>query len=753
MEDQDLDPEYLYEDLEYYEQDTADNTEGTEQYLDLNDPNRLIYKVYYSQRKSGKFSPMELGLLIVNDSKIELINNENQIIAENSNPQKLKGFQKDQTLIIGTYEIDIEKQLPLSNKKLNLSDFFHPVREEKPPKNSVEKSLEKNINKISIPYGALVLDQDKKVYIDAYYTKILKDYQKEGVKFLFDCISGKRNQNEFGCILADSMGLGKTLTTLILIYTLIRKDAPYPSFIKKVLIVTPATLVENWKKEIEKWFGSKFNHKIYMTKNKQKKALVNDFIKGYNQVLIISYDSLYRLKGKLDKVCDLIVCDEAHKLKNHNTLHYKTINKIATKRRIILTGTPLQNYIQEFYNCVNLVNNRVLGSWPVFKENYVDPISHAQDPDCSEEDKKEAKVKSLEIWKRTEQFILRRTCELISNDLPPRHEYIVFVPLTPLQNQLYESYLDTDIADDIEHSKDVFALITGLKKIVTHPDLIYHRGKHENSLMVEYQKAMELFPENYLDEKNRKILSNKFLFVIGLVNLAFENNEKIIVASYWNKILDIIEECLHLEKYEFFRLDGSTTMYERNNIIDAFNEHKTAAVLLLNCKTGGAGLNIVGASRMVIVDADWNPKNDQQAMGRVWRTGQKKEVHIYRLITQGTIEEKIYQRQLSKESLSLHVVDKSLLTPTTKFLKAIFDHTNTVETISQGDDPSSLPNSWLADLSSYFSLVKEVEAEWKKVKKEELILESPQNCIVSEEIDWSAYPSKKRKSNGLNSPN
>lgn len=752
MENQDLDPEFLYEDLEYYEPDTADYTEDTEQYLDLNDPNRLIYKVYYSQRQNGKFNPMELGLLTVMNSRIELINSKNEVIAENSNPLKFKGLQKDQTLNIGSYEIDIEKQLPLSNKKLDLSNFFHNKHEEKPPKNSIEKSLEKNISKISIPYGALVLDPDKKVYIDAHYTKILKDYQKEGVRFLFDCISGKRNPNEFGCILADSMGLGKTLTTLILIYTLIRKDAPYPSFIKKVLIVTPATLVENWKKEIEKWFGSKFNYKVYLTKNKQKSALVNDFLKGYNQVLIISYDSLYRLKGKLDKACDLIVCDEAHKLKNHNTLHYKTINKIDTKRRIILTGTPLQNYIQEFYNCVNLVNNRVLGSWITFKENYVDPISQAQDPDCSEEDKKEAKVKSIEIWKRTEKFILRRTCELISNDLPPRHEYIVFVPLTPLQNVLYKSYLQTEIAEDIEHSKDVFALITALKKIVAHPDLIYFRGKYENSLVREYQKAMELFPDGYLDQKNRKAYSNKFLFVIGLIDLAFENNEKVIVASYWNKILDIVQECLFLEKFEFLRLDGSTTICERNNIIDDFNEHKNAIVLLLNCKTGGAGLNIVGASRMVIIDADWNPKNDQQAMGRVWRTGQKKEVHIYRLITLGTIEEKIYQRQLSKESLSLHVVDKSLLTPTNKFLKAIFDHTDTVETISEGDSPSTLPNSWLPELSSYFSLTKEVEAEWEKVKKEEIILENPQNCIVSEEIDWSACPSKKRKSNGLYSP-
>lgn len=753
MEDQYTNFEFFNDPELYADEPTGDNTVGPEMFIDLNDQNRLIYKVYYTKKEEKKSSPMELGLLIVTSSKIELINEKNQTMLENRNTFKTKVFQKDQQISIGLFEIDIEKQMPVSGKKLNLFEFFNNLPVEKPPKNSIDKSLEKNINKISIPYKSLVLDPEKKIYVEASLTKKLRDYQKEGIKFMYECISGIRNPNEFGCILADSMGLGKTLTTLALIYTLIRKDAPYPSFIKKVLIITPATLVENWGNEINKWFNKKFNYKLYDSKNKQKQSLVNDFIKGYNQVLIISYDSLNNLKGKLDKVCDLIVCDEAHRLKNHNTISYKTIDRIQTKRKIILTGTPLQNYVQEFYNCVNLVNNRVLGSWNVFKENYVNPIMKAQNEECDDEEKEEARSKSIEIWKRTEKFILRRTCELISCDLPPRHEYLVFLPLLPLQDELYRSYLTTDIADKLEYSKDIFSLITALKKIANHPDLIFKRGSSENSLIKEYEKALKLFPEDYLRYKDRKEFSNKFKFVIELVSLSIENNEKIILASYWKKILDLLENALKLESFKYFRLDGSSTVSGRLSTINEFNESKEPGVLLLSCKAGGTGLNIIGASRMVIIDADWNPKNDQQAMARIWRSGQKKEVHIYRLVSYGTIEEKIYQRQLSKESLSLHVIDKGLLTPTMhKFLRQIFEYPQEIDTYSQGDNPSDLENSWLSELSEYFTIVKEVEAEWEKVKKEELIFEEPNSCIVSDEIDWSAYNSKKRKSSGLNSP-
>lgn len=711
--------------------ETQDSTSTlSEDLVDLSRNDKAVYKVFYTKSEPGKSNPLKRGILIASLHRLDLKDETGQSLAENSNPFKSIFFQVDQELRLGTYEIDIDKLVPISGQKVKISKIcrssikLNPKAKEAKPRASAASSVSP-ISPISIPYEAMVIDKDLFVFIEQKYAKNLRDYQAEGVEFLYSCISGKRSQVQLGCILADHMGLGKTLTTLSLIYALTRKESKSP--IKKVLIVTPASLLRNWSIEINKWFGEKISHKILESgKENSNLTSIKLFSSGKLNCLLCGYEFFVTLKGKIDPMPDLVICDEGQRLKNHNTLTYKSIMNIKTSRRILLTGTPLQNDIKEYYCLVNIVNYNALGSWEVFRIRYADPIYRGQSPYASAVDVQVSDGKSNEIWKKTQSFVLRRTAEKIFKRLPARHEYVVLINLNQLQEQLYCSYLGSDIVDDVNNNvfRDVFALITALRKIVSHPDLIYHRKASENALLKEHQRALALFPEDYLLSKDRTAYSPKLKLTMEIVNFACESAEKVIVASYWNKNLDFVQEALSKESFKFYRVEGSTPAHLRTQIIDQFNADRNFVVLLLSCKAGGTGLNIVGASRMIMYDVDWNPKNDQQAMARIWRPGQNKEVHIYRLITVGTIEEKIYQKQISKENLSLHLIDRcSISKLDSHFIKELFKYSPTPETFESGDKPSDHEASWMDNFKSYFTMFKKVQAEWEKLQIEDCLID------------------------------
>jgi DNA repair and recombination protein RAD54B len=377
---------------------------------------------------------------------------------------------------------------------------------------------------------------------------------------------------------------------------------------------------------------------------------------------------------------------------------------------------------------------------------YADPILRAQSPDATMEIIQSAESKSKEIWSKTQHFVLRRTAEKIYEKLPPRNEYIVFYNLQELQEALYLSYLGSDIVEDVKNNdfQEVFPLITALKKIVTHPDLIFYRETGKISLEKEHSRALKLFPEDYKVCKDRSAFSPKLKFTLELISRACDCSEKVIVGSYWNKALDIVKCALDAEGHKVFKVNGSTPPMMRTRIIDEFNECRDFAVLLLNCKAGGTGLNIVGASRMILYDADWNPKNDSQAMARIWRPGQDKEVHIYRLIGIGTIEEKIYERQISKENLSLHLIDRYAISKLdSKFLKELFHYNPSKSSFSSFSSASDCENSWLDYLSPYFKCFKKVQAEWEKLQEEDCILSNPVSQSDASQVDWLVMAEKK----------
>ncbi|XP_017579315.1 DNA repair and recombination protein RAD54B [Pygocentrus nattereri] len=512
-------------------------------------------------------------------------------------------------------------------------------------------------NKQSLP----VVD----VVVDPHLTNHLRPHQKEGVVFLYECLMGMRLAGRCGAILADEMGLGKTLQCICVLWTLLRQG-PYGGqpVLKRALVVCPGSLVKNWASEFIKWLGRERIH-VYTVDQDHR---VEDFVSSpLCPVMVISYEMLLRSIEILKKVdFGLVICDEGHRLKNSNIKTASALAALACERRVILTGTPVQNDLQEFYSIIEFVNPGILGTSAAYRKIYEEPIIRSRQPTCTEEERVMGEERAAELSRLTSVFTLRRTQEIINRFLPERLEWTVFCRPTELQVQLYDALLSTRSVraclsayntHTFTHSPHLIC-INALKKLCNHPGLLYNTIK-ENTELYE-GLSVELFPEAYSTGSFCTTDSGKLLVLTDLLDAIQHVNrtDKVVLVSNYTQTLDLLQDlCAHLG-YSWCRLDGQTPVSQRQRIVEAFNSRYSSHFLfLLSSKAGGVGLNLVGASHLVLYDIDWNPANDIQAMARVWRDGQKKTVHIYRFLTTGTIEEKIYQRQVSKQGLSGSVVD------------------------------------------------------------------------------------------------
>ncbi|XP_045214177.2 DNA repair and recombination protein RAD54B-like [Mercenaria mercenaria] len=521
-------------------------------------------------------------------------------------------------------------------------------------------------NKRSLP----VVD----VVVDPYLSTHLRPHQREGVTFLYECVMGYRNYGGQGAILADDMGLGKTLQCISLIWTLF-KQGPYGGkpVAKKILIITPGSLVKNWYQEFKKWLGFE-RIQIFAVSSDKK---VEDFMKtSIYPVLIISYEMFVRMYETLQQLTfDLIVCDEGHRLKNTNIKTTSLIMSLPTQRRVILTGTPIQNDLQEFFSIVEFCNPGVLGTSAGFRRVYEDPIVAARQPGATKEEISLGEERGAELSRMTQMFVLRRTQEINNKYLPPKRDIVLFCRPTALQLTLYQQLLRCQLirsclSGSMSGSPHLIC-IAALKQLCNHPSLIYRKSEeHEGNKQCEeydqnksvYEGLHCLFPEGFCTDGDLEEHSGKLAVLSSLLHQLHMTDsgkpEKIVVVSNHTKTLDLIQCLCNQKQYQYLRLDGQTPTSKRQELVHKFNsKHSHEFVFLLSSKAGGVGLNLIGASRLVLYDVDWNPANDLQAMARVWRDGQKHIVYIYRLLTTGSIEEKIYQRQISKQGLSGAVMD------------------------------------------------------------------------------------------------
>ncbi|KAJ8619003.1 hypothetical protein MRB53_015189 [Persea americana] len=510
------------------------------------------------------------------------------------------------------------------------------------------------------------------IVVDPLLVRYLRPHQREGVQFMFECVSGLSSTPGIaGCILADDMGLGKTLQSITLLYTLLRRGFDGNPMVKRAMIVTPTSLVSNWESEINKWVGLRLQL-IALCESTRADVVsgIDSFLRPSSpfQVLIISYETFRMHSSKFEKSgsCDLLICDEAHRLKNDQTLTNRALAALPCHRRILLSGTPMQNDLEEFFAMVNFTNPGVLGDAAYFRRYYETPIICGREPTATVEERVLGNERSAELSAKVNQFILRRTNALLSNHLPPKIVEVVCCKLTPLQSELYCHFIQSKnvkraIVEEMKQSK-ILAYITALKKLCNHPKLIYDTIRSGGSGTSGFDDCMRFFPPELFSGRSGSWtggdgiwveLSGKMHVLARLLaHLRQKTEDRIVLVSNYTQTLDLFAQLCRERRYPYLRLDGTTSISKRQKLVNRFNDpSKDEFVFLLSSKAGGCGLNLIGGNRLVLFDPDWNPANDKQAAARVWRDGQKKRVFIYRFLSTGTIEEKVYQRQMSKEGL------------------------------------------------------------------------------------------------------
>ncbi|KAK5163993.1 hypothetical protein LTR04_002121 [Oleoguttula sp. CCFEE 6159] len=507
------------------------------------------------------------------------------------------------------------------------------------------------------PRGKQIVD----VVVDPFLSRHLREHQRLGVRFLYECVMGMRSYGGEGAILADDMGLGKTLQTIALLWTLLKQNPVYEEapVIKKALIVCPVSLINNWRKEFKKWLGVE---RIGVFVADEKRNRLTDFTMGksYN-IMIVGYEKLKKFQDDLKKGAgiDIVIMDEGHRLKTAQNKSMMAIKSLNTERRIVLTGTPFQNNLGEYYTLVDLVNPGSLQKYTTFKRQFEGPIVKGRQPEATTKDKEKGEARFQELTSLTDMFILRRTADILAKYLPPKTEYVLFCRPTTVQASVYRSVLSSPVFGAVLRSSEAsLQLINILKKVCNSPNLLSNRIDEDKENSNQTIKTLLAdIPPMLLKSPGA---SGKLQVLDSLLHhLRTTTQEKVVLVSNYTSTLDILGNLLSSLSYKWLRLDGSTPPNKRQDLVDKFNRTDAANcfAFLLSAKSGGVGLNLIGASRLVLFDVDWNPGTDLQAMARIHRDGQKRPCKIYRLLTQGALDEKIYQRQLTKQGLADSVID------------------------------------------------------------------------------------------------
>ncbi|KAK6479212.1 DNA excision repair protein ERCC-6-like, partial [Huso huso] len=512
----------------------------------------------------------------------------------------------------------------------------------------------------------------------------LYEYQKQGLAFLYSLHQSEKK----GGILADDMGLGKTVQIVTFLSGMLEMD-----LIKSVLLVMPCSLLGNWITEFKTWTPS-IRFKVFHHSERNPDKNLKD-VQTIGDVLITSYETLAQNWQKFSKhdetafTWDMVIFDEAHKIKTPSTKSFKAACLIPAHTRILLTGTPVQNNLKEMWALFNVAcQETLLGTYRTFKKLYEDPISKAREKNASPHMKSLGLKMSESLTEMITPYYLRRTKEEVQknrhdsdhrNECHPenkenhdpevavemplftrKNDFVIWLHLSPLQEILYENLIYSDkVKECLETSRSPLSDLNTLKKICDHPRLlsaqVYRELFHLDKSGIDcWNGDKDMWCADVRQQSSETLIqeSGKLPFLISLLEKLREEGNRTLVFSQSRKMLDIIENILDDRGFKVMRVDGTVShLAQRERRITKFKKNRDYSVFLLTTQVGGLGLNLTAANRVVIFDPCWNPARDDQAVDRVYRIGQKKAVVIYRLITCGTVEEKIYRRQVFKNSL------------------------------------------------------------------------------------------------------
>ncbi|XP_067005938.2 DNA excision repair protein ERCC-6 [Anabrus simplex] len=480
----------------------------------------------------------------------------------------------------------------------------------------------------------------------------LFNYQKVGVQWMWEL-----NQQRCGGILGDEMGLGKTIQIIAFLaglsYT--QRMSRSSSFrgLGPVLIVCPTTVMHQWVREFHTWWPP-FRVAVLHESgsfNGKRNALVHQ-IGSKGGILVTSYVGVVKNHDALiAKDWHYIVLDEGHKIRNPDAQVTLAVKQYRTPHRIILSGSPMQNNLKELWSLFDFIFPGKLGTLPVFLAQLAIPITEGGYANASQVQVATAYRCAMVLRDTIAPYLLRRVKSDVQShvNLPPKNEQVLFCGLTEEQRRFYKAYLDSgEVERILAGTTRIFLGLMNLRKICNHPDLFsggpkLFRGDKEEDIPEE---------ERFGHWKK----SGKMIVVESLLKIWKKQGHRVLLFTQGCQMLAIMEAFVQKQNYKYLKLDGATSISARQPLITKFNQDTSYFVFLLTTRVGGLGVNLTGADRVVIYDPDWNPATDTQARERAWRIGQKNRVTIYRLVTAGTIEEKIYHRQIFKQFLTNKVL-------------------------------------------------------------------------------------------------
>ncbi|XP_051540952.1 chromodomain-helicase-DNA-binding protein 1-like isoform X1 [Myxocyprinus asiaticus] len=459
----------------------------------------------------------------------------------------------------------------------------------------------------------------------------LRDYQLDSLNWMAHSWC-KGNS----CILADEMGLGKTIQTISFLNYLFHEHQLYGPF----LLVVPLSTLTSWQREIQLW-APLMNVVVYLGDiNSRNMIRTHEWMHLQTKrlkfnILLTTYEILLKDKSFLGNVSWAIIgVDEAHRLKNDDSLLYKTMIEFKSNHRLLITGTPLQNSLKELWSLLHFIMPEKFHSWELFEEE------HGKGRDSG----------YTSLHKELEPFLLRRVKKDVEKSLPAKVEQILRVEMSAIQKQYYKWILTRNykaLSKGTKGSTSGFLnIMMELKKCCNHCYLI--KPPEENEF---YNKQEGL--QHLIRSSGKLILLDKLLVRLK------ERGHRVLIFSQMVRMLDILAEYLKYRQFLFQRLDGSIKGEMRKQALDHFNaDGSEDFCFLLSTRAGGLGINLASADTVVIFDSDWNPQNDLQAQARAHRIGQKKQVNIYRLVTKGSVEEEIIERAKKKMVLDHLVIQR-----------------------------------------------------------------------------------------------